>query len=221
METVKIKVSDRDGNGTGDSRRLRATGFIPINVYGKGFERTSFIVNDREFSKAGQKSRSSQVFEFESDNAKVNGKKAIVKEIQKDAVSARILHIDFQVLGETEVNVSIPIVIVGDPIGVKTEGGVLTTACHKITCKCAPNSIPDVITVDVSALKLNSRIRTGELELPEGVRLASNPNENVANVVTSRMSRLQEEEAAAGEEAAADAPAEGAATDAPAEGAAS
>ena len=195
MKTVKIKVSERHTNGTGASRRLRATGLIPINVYGKEFERKSFEVSNKDFVKAGQRARSSQVFEFESDNKEVNGKKAIVKEIQADAVSARILHIDFQVLGSTEVKVSIPIIVTGEPFGVKNEGGVLTTSCHKITCKCKPDSIPDLIEVDVSDLKLNSRIRTGELKLPDGVRLASNPNENVANIVTSRTSALLEAEA--------------------------
>ncbi|MCB0336093.1 MAG: 50S ribosomal protein L25 [Bdellovibrionales bacterium] len=204
MKVKKLKVSVRETRGGGVGRRKRNEGLIPGIVYSKDFPATKIELNNDEFVQVAERSYPSQVFEFESDNAELNGKQAIVKDIQREYLKAAVLHVDFQVLAaDRPVKVSVPLNVHGEAVGVKAQGGVLTVSCRTIRLSCLPGSIPEILDVNISALQLGERIRTGDLELPEGATLAGNPMETVANVISGRLSRLAAAEGGAGEGASA------------------
>jgi large subunit ribosomal protein L25 len=201
VETIKLSVTKRESKGSSASNRARGAGVLPAVVYNRQGN-ISIELSTKEFVHAGEKSRTSQVFEFVSEDKELNGAKVIVKDVQKNFLKGSVQHIDFQRLIEGEaISVWVPLNVHGESVGVKKEGGILTTSCHRIRAKCLPDCIPQIIDVDVTPLKLGERIRTGELALPSGVVLVGNPKENVAGVVSGRQSRLMQQaanEAAAG-----------------------
>ncbi|MBX7144747.1 MAG: 50S ribosomal protein L25 [Oligoflexia bacterium] len=212
-----IPVEPRQGSGSREARRLRNTGFIPSNVYARGEKAFPCAVPSKEFCRAAEAARVSTVFTLKSSDKGLDGRWAIVKEIQKDHVAKKVLHVDFQAIHENEeITVRVPLNVTGEAPGVKLDGGILTVSAYEISLTCLPKLIPTSLDISVSELRLGQSIHADSIKLPAGVRLGGNPQETIVSVVAVR--QVVEETPAATAEGAA-VPAEGAAA-APAEGAA-
>ena len=125
----------------------------------------------------------------------------MVQEVQHHALSGKVLHVDFHEIAETEkVTVSVPVETTGEAEGVKTEGGVLEHVLFKIKARGLAKDIPELITVDVSHLKIGEAIHLGEIKTPPGVELIGDKQIPVIAVAAPR---TEEEEAAEAAEAAA------------------
>jgi large subunit ribosomal protein L25 len=141
----------------------------------------------------------------------------LVKELQRDPVSARALHADFYAVDlEQAIQVAVPIHVKGTAPGV-TNGGILDHALRELQIECLPRAIPDQILVDVSQLEIGMSLHVRDLVLPEGVKLMSDPDLSVVSVVVP--AALEEEAAAAAPAEGEAVPAEGEAAEAAAEGA--
>jgi large subunit ribosomal protein L25 len=216
VENFTIEVSERASTGKGSSNRSRKAGYIPAVAYHRHDEPLAVQVPYKEFTILAQKARRSQVFTFKSSVASLDGKAAIVKDIQQDFLRNRVVHVDFQTLKDDEqITVDVPVKVVGEAPGVKVSKGILTVVTHEVSVRCLPKNIPTIIEVDVSALDLGESIHAEQLKLAAGVTLADNPHETIVSVVIPRAAEEEAKpaEAAAGAEgaAAAAAPAAGAA----------
>ncbi len=201
MENFTIEVSERPALGKGSANRCRREGFIPAIAYHKAEKPLAVQVPLKEFTALASKARRSQVFTFKSSSSSLNGKAAIVKEIQQDYLKGRVIHVDFQTLkDDEEITVDVPVKLVGESPGVKNQGGILAVVTHEVTVTCLPKHIPSAVTVDVSSLALGQSIHAEQLVLGEGVTLADDPTETIVSVVASR---AEEEAKSAGDTAAA------------------
>ena len=145
------------------------------------------------FVKLAEQIRSTQIVTLKSDDKRIDGKSALVREIQKDYVRGKVLHVDIQTFKDDDlVTVRVPLHFVGEPVGVKIESGVLTVFVHDVLVNCKARVIPQFIEVDISALGLGKRLHASDITLAEGVMLKGNPEETVASVTAKK-----EEEAAA------------------------
>ena len=200
MENFTIEISQRQETGKGECSRLRRNGFIPGVAYHRGTDSIAVAVPQKDFVTMAQKARLTQVFTFKSDAKDLDGKLALVKDIQRDYVKGTVLHVDFITLkaGE-EIQVDVPLKLVGEAPGVKTEGGILTFVTHKVSVICLPKDIPTLCEVDISGLGLGESIHARDLKFNAGVALRDDPEETIVSVVGSRGSVAK---AAATEEAA-------------------
>jgi large subunit ribosomal protein L25 len=207
VENFTIEVAERTELGKGGCNRCRRAGFIPGVAYHRADEAVPVQVPYKEFTMLAKKARMSQVFTFKSSHQGLNGKAAIVKDVQQDYVKGKVLHVDFQTLkDDEEITVYIPVVLVGEAPGVKVQNGILTLVTHEVAVTCLPKNIPNQIQVDISALGLGQSIHASDLKLGDGVVLSDDAHETIVSVVAPRAA---EEEAKAGS-------AEGAASAAPA-----
>ncbi len=207
MENFTIEISERPALGKGSANRCRREGFIPAVAYHKADKPLSVQVPFKEFTALASKARRSQVFTFKSSSPLLNGKAAIVKEIQQDYLKGRVTHVDFQTLkDDEEITVDVPVKLVGEAPGVKVQQGILTFVTHEVTVRCLPKNIPSAINVDISSLGLGQSIHAEQLILGAGVTLSDDPTETIVSVV---IPRAVEEETKTAAEAAA--PAAGAA----------
>jgi large subunit ribosomal protein L25 len=205
VENFTIEVSERPGLGKGSANRCRREGFIPAVAYHKADKPLAVQVPFKEFTALASKARRSQVFTFKSSSPSLNGKAAIVKEIQQDYLKGRVTHVDFQTLkDDEEITVDVPVRLVGESPGVKIQQGILTLVTHEVTVRCLPKYIPSAIAVDISSLGLGQSIHAEQLALGDGVTLADDPSETIVSVV---IPRAAEEEAKPAAEAAPAAPA--------------
>lgn len=202
MENFTIEVSERPTLGKSASNRCRKEGFIPAVAYHKAEKPLAVQIPLKEFTALASKARRSQVFTFKSSSSYLNGKAAIVKEIQQDYLKGRVIHVDFQTLKDDEaITVEVPVKLVGESPGVKNQGGILAVVTHELTVTCLPKYIPSAVSVDISSLALGQSIHAGQLILGEGVTLADDPSETIVSVVASRAE--EEAKPAAGQAATA------------------
>ena len=187
MKTVSLSGSLRENVGKKDAKGLRAQGLVPCVVYG-GDDQTHFSVNLIAFSKYVY---TPDVFKFELD---MGGKKveAILKDLQFDPVSDRIIHADFlQIVDGKPVKMTLPVHISGNSIGVKN-GGRLATNFRRITVQGFPKDFPDAIEMDITKLRIGQSLRIKDINLPD-VTILHNPESVVVGVRTARGAMEDEE----------------------------
>lgn len=204
MADFVLELTDRSQFGSSNANRYRKQSLIPVCVSFKGQESASALVNYDDFLHLAEKAKTSQVFTFKSDNKRLNGLKAVVKNIQKEYLKDKVLHVDFQALKAGEhVTVRVPLKIVGTAPGVKVQGGILTPGAREVKLRVLDEAIPEMLDVDVSGLHIGESVLASDLPLPEGATLLSSPRESLAAVIESRASRLAEQAAQAEAKAAA------------------
>ncbi len=220
MADVALDVEIRSTAGKGAARQMRAAGRIPGVCYGRGRAPISVSLDPRSLEKllASSATGINTLIDLRvSGGGDYDGRVVLVKELQRDPVSARALHADFYAVDlEQAIEVSVPIHVTGTAPGIML-GGILDHALRELQIECLPRSIPDQILADVSSLEIGMSLHVRDLVLPPGVTLISNPDLSVISVVTPAALEEPTPAAAATAEGAA-VPAEGAAA-APAEGA--
>jgi large subunit ribosomal protein L25 len=212
MKTVSLSGSPREGVGKKDAAALRAAGNVPSVLYG-GSEQVHFSVDLIEFSKYVY---TPDVYLFEVE---VGGKKyeAVLKDLQFDPVSDRIIHADFlEVIDGKPVKFELPVRVTGNSIGVRN-GGRLAVNFRRVKVQGLPKDFPDAVVMDITKLRIGMALRVSDIEL-EGVKLLHDPNAVVVAVKTARGAvddDGEEDEEGEGEEGGEGAEAE--AAEAPAE----
>jgi large subunit ribosomal protein L25 len=175
-----LNVKKRETRGKRNAKRLRHTGSIPAILYGHGEENQSLAVSADEMAAVVR--HGGRVVELKGD---VN-EKAFIRALQWDVYGTEVLHVDFARVSEHErVEVKVSVELRGDAPGVK-EGGVVEHLVHEIEIECEALSIPEKIDVSVRDLKLGGSITAGEIKLPEGMKLLSDPEEVIAHCVVHR-----------------------------------
>jgi len=203
METVVLKVEDRQVKSKGDSGRLRRSGKVPAVFYGPGKTGAPICVDAREFRFKLDGLEGSHLIQLNSPGSAVNEKLALLKEVQRHPVTSAPVHIDFY---EVDVNkpieVTVPLHFIGKAQGV-TAGGILQSLRREITVECLPREIPEFFEVDVSLLALHDSVRISEIPLPAGVKAVYDTDDPVVTVVSPVAAETKAvEEAVEGEAAA-------------------
>jgi len=206
-----LAVEPREGTGKGVARKLRAAGRVPAVFYVGGDTATPIQLDPRLLEKSLRQSAAGLNTLFDVKGAGLDGKLVLIKELQRDPVKGFILHADLYAVDVARtLEVSIPVHVTGTPVGVEMEGGILDHALREIEVECLPRAIPEELVVDVSALNIGDSIHVGDIPLPEGVSLISDPELPVLSVVAPAKPEEEEAEAAEAEAAAEGEAAEGA-----------
>jgi large subunit ribosomal protein L25 len=212
MAEVTLKAVKRDDTGKGSARRARAEGRVPAIVYGQGIDPVSISVDRREFVTALKTDAGLNVLL----NIDVDGSTttALTREIQTDPVRGTLLHADFVKIDlKQEVEVEVPVHVVGDAPGVK-EGGVLEHPLFTLHVRCLPTNVPESIDADISGLNIGDVLRVSELAEGRDFHILNDPDAVVASVAAPiSEEQLEAMVAEAGAESAEEAPAEAAAGD--------
>lgn len=181
MATVQLSASPRDTVGKGAARSLRSAGKIPAVIYGHAREPQSLAVPTREFEKLLERvSAESTVIELDVGGAVA---RTLIREIQRHPFKKQILHIDFQelVAGE-KVTVSVPIVLVGTPEGVRLSAGIMSQVLSELSILVDPVNIPRRIEADVTHLTIGHSLHVSDLTAPDGVEILDEPESTIAVV---------------------------------------
>ncbi len=208
MEKLDVEANIR----TAKPNAVRSKGLVPAIVYARDFAPLSVEVNGKKMSTLfGAGANKNIIITLKvNDGSKVTDIPVLAHDLQINALNDKIIHIDFLKLNmEEEIKTKISVVLIGESIGVKLDGGILVQAMRQIEVKCLPGDIPDKITLDVSPLKINDSIHVRDIVPPKGVTIISSKDD----VVTSVSMPSKEEEVAP---AAAEAVAVGAVGETPA-----
>ena len=213
MKTITIEGQLRTELGKGATRQLRSQDKVPGVIYG-GAKEINFSAPAMAFK--------SLVYtpDFQFAEMKLNGDtfRCILKDLQFDKVTDKLIHVDLlELVEDKKVIASIPLKFVGSPVGVK-DGGKLHIKMKALKVKTYPKYLREHIDVNIDNLELNGNVRVEDVQV-ENYEIMNSPRIPVASVTLTR--ELKQEEAAttvatatpaAGAAGAAAAPATGAAT---------
>jgi large subunit ribosomal protein L25 len=206
LEAVK-----RDGRGKNEANRLRVSGKIPAVVYGsqgdgQAPEGTAIAVDPKHLLRIlHSDSGANTLISLKVEGAE---SRVMVREYQLDPITHQLLHADFYRLRlDKAITVAVPIVLKGEPKGVKQQGGLLDFVTREIHVECLPTQIPEHIDVDVTELLINQSIRVRDLATSGTWKPVSDAETMLVHVVVPK---AEEAAAPAAEGAAAPAAAAGA-----------
>ena len=171
----KVKAEKREIFGKNASRRLRREGLIPAILYGTQDLNVPLTLRKKDLfmilkSEAGENT----IFQVSYNSEERN---VMIKELQKDPVSDEILHADFvNVIMDKVIRVSVPIVLIGEAVGVKTEGGFVDFITREVEVECLPKDLPEHIEIDISNLHLRQSFKAGDITLQEDIKFLSDPD---------------------------------------------
>lgn len=189
IERLELEVSLRDGRGKSVTRKLRAQGKVPAVVYGSGIEPTSIVVESLGLAKVLRGGVNALV-DLKGAKA-IEGKPVLVKEIQRDPLSRKVVHCDLYAVNlKARIDVEVPLHFIGIPRGVALDGGVLEPLLRTLEVSTMPLAIPESIDVDVSNLGIGDAIHVRDLVLPADVILKTDPDVTVTHVITPRLEEV-------------------------------
>jgi len=160
---VILEAIARDTFGKNEARRTRKAGRVPAVLYGEGRDATPIAVEPKALLKIlHSESGANTLIALKMDGA--GDTRVLVKEYQLDPVTHHVLHADFyKVAMDKRLRVTIPVIVKGEPKGVKQQGGILEFIRREIVIECLPADIPEHVDIDVSELMLHQGIRVRDI----------------------------------------------------------
>ena len=190
---------------------LRRQGVTPANIFGRGVESTAIQVSTDELRHVLRSAGRNEIVYLKL--AGDEPRPTFVKHVQHHPIADNILHVDFlQISLKERVRIDVPVHIIGLAPAVDRYGGILTLGLDHITVEALPTDVPSAVEADVSSLEeVDSAFHVGDLQIPEGVMLLTDPEQVVAKVSPPAVVQVDVVEEVEGEEPAALAPGEEAA----------
>jgi large subunit ribosomal protein L25 len=193
-ETVVLKANVREQSGTRNSVALRKQGQLPAIVYGHKKEPVAITLNAHEFLDSLH--HGNRIFDVDVAGAKDT---LLVKDLQYDYLGDTVIHADLMRVDLNErVKVEVMIKLIGTAVGTHT-GGIIEEIMNRVEVECAVRDIPEFLPIDIKGLELEKTLRAGEIELPAGFTLVTDPNVGVVGCHESK-AVIAEEEVVEGEE---------------------
>ncbi len=188
----KVQATLRPGRGKNDARRVRRDGMVPITVYGGGAETVAAVAPLRDLaailrSEAGRNT----IFTIEVDG--MGESEVMFHDRQIDPVKGRLIHADLaRLVKGQKIEVTVPLHLTGEPIGVKEKQGVLEQIIREIEIRCEPREIPDALEVDVTNLDVHDVLHVSDIPRGEAVEILTD-----AEIVIATVGIVKEEAAPA------------------------
>ncbi len=172
MSEIVLEVHERQAANKNANRRLRASGQVPAVVYGSKLDTAPIQVEERKMRDLLRSQKGGNIVFLLKLHGTEQSRHVMIREMQTDSISGEMIHIDFQrILMDQKVRVQVQIELEGEPVGVKTEGGLVDFVTREVELECLPNNIPEQLVVDISELHVGQHLEAKDLDLPEGVEL--------------------------------------------------
>jgi large subunit ribosomal protein L25 len=164
------------------ARRVRVAGKIPAVVYGAGQDAVAVAVDPKVITRIlHSDSGHNTIFDLNVEGSALV--KAMIVDWQHEPIKGHLLHIDLKRIAmDKMMTVSVPIQMVGIPVGVKSQGGILEHVMREVEVECLPNDIPSHLDVDVSGLELHGIIHVSDLPHSGSLKFLADENATVAHV---------------------------------------
>jgi len=202
IDTNVLEAHPRTSGNKNEARRVRREGKIPGVVYGAGKDSLAVSVDPRQVLRIlHSETGHNTIFDLTLDGGHT---KAMIVDWQFEPIKGKLLHIDLKRIAmDKALKVSVPIVLKGEPEGVKTQGGILEQMFREVELECLPGDIPSAIEVEVTALTFGKVLRVSDLPHSEKLKVLSDPNQPVAHITSVKEEVVATPEVTAAEAAAA------------------
>jgi large subunit ribosomal protein L25 len=184
MLDVVLRAEKREGSGKVSTKALRRTGKVPGVLYGRGEETLHLVIDAKQLSNLIHSIHGEAVLvTLQLGDEQSKDRKVIFKELQRDPVRGNVLHLDLHHISMTEnIKVEVPIILKGTPIGVRSKGGIIQHALHRVEIECLPMDIPEHFEINVEGLDVGDSVHVRDIVFEKG-RILADEQRTVVNVV--------------------------------------
>jgi len=181
---ITIVAEPRDKRGKNEARRLRVSGSTPAVLYGTGGEAVAVAVNPKEVNRIlHSKTGHNTIFDIAVKGGETSP--VMIVDWQNDPIKDNLLHVDLKRIDLTaRIRVKVPVHTVGDPKGVKIQGGLHELITREVEIECLPDEIPEEFTIDVSELMIGQNVRASDIPLVGSTVLLSPGDSVISHVIT-------------------------------------
>lgn len=182
---ITLNVEVRAAKGTKKVlSSLRAQSRIPAVVYGGTKPPLTVALSEKELLAGRKKGGANAIFRLKHAKGEET---VIVKELQRHPVTDRPVHADFQRISLTQkIEAKVPLEFVGESVGVKTNGGMLSIDMRELRIKALPTAIPQHLDINIAALDLNQVLHVKDIVLPAGVEVLDGADQAVIRCVVAK-----------------------------------
>ena len=174
-----LQVNQREKKTRHSSRQCRRKGLVPGVIYGKGINNFLFEIGELELNHALSVTGEHGLLSINSQEGSLN---TLIKEVQRDPVTRRVLHIDLEkVEGNEEIETAVPINYVGEEYINKLDA-VLQKNLDSIKVKCSPSNIPKGVNLNVGRAKPGDQFKIADVEFGNEITVVDDLNSIVAYV---------------------------------------
>ena len=186
----KLDISSRHQTGSKESKIARKKGLVPGVLYYSGEEAISISIEKSILLRAMNSGQ--RIFEINQDG---ESQYTMVKQVQYHPVTDEVIHIDLMRVRRSEkMTIAVPIVLVGDAIGVK-EGGVLSQSLTQVEISCYPTDVPEQIDLKIDDLEINAALSVGDIDTgSEDIELISDASLNIVSIMAPVSEEVADEE---------------------------
>ncbi len=197
-----LQANPRTPGNKNDARRVRRDGKVPAVLYGAGKDAISVALDPRHVSRIlHSQTGHNTIFDLSLEGGEQT--KAMIVDWQYEPIKGALMHIDLKRIAmDKKLTVNVPIVLKGDAIGVKQEGGILEQILREVEIECLPADIPTAIEADVTHLTFGIVLRVSDLAHGDKLTFLTDANQPVAHVITIKEEVAATPEAVAAEGAA-------------------
>ena len=182
QKDITVRATTREGRGKNDARRARVAGMVPVTVYGGEGGTVAALAPLRDLA-AILRSESGRNTIFTLDIEGVGSSEVMFHERQVDPILGRLIHADFtRLVKGQKIEVTVPLHLTGEPVGVRDEQGVLEQIIRELEIRCEPREIPDVINVDVSNLGVHDALHISDIQIDERIEILTRAETVIATV---------------------------------------
>jgi len=187
MTSIEIKTRDANTN----INALRESGFTPAVFYGAKETTTPITVSTKDLEKVWKSSGESTIITLKSESGDHD---ALIHDLDIDPLTGKIRHADFYVIEKgKKVTVNVPIEFEGVSPAVKDFGGVLVKIVHEVEIEAMPKDLPHEVIADISIMTdFDVHLTAGQIKLPTGVTLVTDPEETIAKVARAKEEKEEE-----------------------------
>jgi len=192
MKDLTLQATKRDISGK-KTRFLRRQGITPTHLFGHGLESLSLQCDTAELQHLIARAGTTRLISLKIEDDK-HPRSVFIREIQKDVIKGKLLHVDFYQIRKTEkMKADIPIVLVGEAPAMKQKGRMLTHSLINLSIECLPDKLPPQIEVDLSLLEeIEQAIYVKDIPLSSDITVITDPDQMVVKVSEVRVLEVEE-----------------------------
>ena len=179
---ITVRATKREGRGKNDARRARAQGMVPLSIYGGEGGSVSALAPLRDLA-AILRSESGRNTIFTIEIEGEGSSEVMFNDRQVDPIRGRLIHADLtRLVKGQKIEVTVPLHLTGEPVGVREEQGVLEQIIREIEIRCEPREIPDAFTIDVSHLGVHDTLHVSDIPADERIEILTAADTVIATV---------------------------------------
>ena len=204
MADLTLKAEKRDALGK-KTRFLRRQGITPTHLFGHGIESLALQCNTTDLQRIIARGGTTRLIDIDIE-AEKHPRSVFIREIQRDEIDGRLLHVDFYQIKKTEkITASIPVILTGEAPALKSRDNMIENLINEIGVECLPDKLPPQIEIDLSPLEESGQsIHVKDIKLDKDIAITTDPEQIIVKISRVKAAAEEIEEVAAVEEAEAE-----------------